>query len=160
VEQIWAPWRMEYIGRKKSGDCIFCTLPSEKRDEENFILHRGGDFFVIMNIFPYNTGHLMVAPYRHAGCVTLFSEKESAEKDRLTQKCVAVLRDCLNPEGFNIGINLGKAGGAGFEEHVHVHVVPRWTGDTNFMPVLADTKIHPEHLRSTYEKLKPHFESA
>jgi len=160
MEQIWAPWRMEYIGREKSTDCIFCTLPREERDEENFILHRGDGFFIIMNIFPYNTGHLMVAPYRHAGCVTLFNEKESGEKDRLTQRCVAVLREVLNPEGFNIGINLGKAGGAGFEEHVHVHIVPRWTGDTNFMPVLADTKVHPEHLRSTYAKLKPHFRTA
>jgi len=160
MEQIFAPWRMEYIHREKTGECIFCTLPRENRDEENFILHRGRDFFVIMNIFPYNTGHLMVAPYRHVGCVTQLDDKESAEKSRLTNLAVDILRACLKPEGFNIGINLGKAGGAGFEEHVHVHIVPRWTGDTNFMPVLADTKIHPEHLRATYLKLKPRFEGA
>ncbi|UCD12011.1 MAG: HIT domain-containing protein [Nitrospinaceae bacterium] len=160
MEQIWAPWRMEYIRSEKSGECVFCTLPREERDEENFILYRGADFFIIMNIYPYNTGHLMVAPYRHVGCITRLDEKQRAEKSRLTHRTVEILRNCLNPEGFNIGINLGKAGGAGYEDHVHEHIVPRWTGDTNFMPVLADVKIHPEHLRSTYDRLRPHFKDA
>ncbi len=158
MEQIWAPWRMEYINSEKSGECIFCTLPSAGDDPKNFILHRGPLCFVIMNIFPYNTGHLMVSPYRHLDCITKLDDAETGELNRLTKTCVEILRADKNPEGFNIGINVGKAGGAGFDEHLHMHIVPRWIGDTNYMPVLADTKVHPEHLRATYEKLKPLFQ--
>ncbi|MFQ5449180.1 MAG: HIT domain-containing protein [Nitrospinaceae bacterium] len=158
MKQIWAPWRMEYIQGDKSGECIFCTLPRAGDDEKNFILFKGPRCFIIMNIFPYNTGHVMISPYRHLSCLTLLDEEECAEMNHLTRKCVEILRTVTAPEGFNIGINLGKAGGAGFDEHIHVHIVPRWTGDTNYMPVLADTKIHPEHLRATYEKMAPHFQ--
>jgi len=159
MEQIWAPWRMEYIEQEKSGDCIFCTLPKAGEDSKNFILHKGPLCFVIMNIFPYNTGHLMISPYRHLSCITKLSDEEYLELNRLTQKCVEILRGVKSPEGFNVGFNMGKAGGAGFEEHIHVHIVPRWIGDTNYMPVLADIKVHPEHLRTTYEKLLPHFQN-
>ncbi len=158
MKQIWAPWRMEYIEEEKSGECIFCTLPKAGADEKNFILYKGPLSFIIMNVFPYNTGHLMISPYRHLSCITKLSEEESLEIDQLTRKCVEILRTAKSPEGFNVGFNMGKAGGAGFEEHIHVHIVPRWIGDTNYMPVLADVKVHPEHLRATYEKLLPHFQ--
>ena len=159
MKQIWAPWRMEYIEGDKSGECIFCTLPRAEEDEKNFILYKGPHCFIIMNIFPYNTGHVMVSPYRHLSCITKLEENEFTEINRLTQKCVEILRSVKSPEGFNIGVNLGKAGGAGFDEHIHVHIVPRWNGDTNYMPVLAETKVHPEHLRATYDNLFPHFQN-
>jgi ATP adenylyltransferase len=158
MEQIWAPWRMEYIRREKTDECIFCTLPQQDKDRENYILHKGPTCFVIMNIFPYNTGHIMVVPYRHLNCLTLLDNEEIAEKTQLTQKCLTILREQFSPEGFNVGMNIGKAGGAGFDEHIHTHIVPRWNGDTNFMPVLADTKVHPEHLQKTYEKLLSEFQ--
>ena len=161
MKQIWAPWRMEYIQENvdKEKVCIFCALPGENQDEKNFILHRGSHCFIIMNIFPYNTGHIMVSPYRHVSCITLFTKDEMMELNHLTLKGVQIMRDVLSPEGFNVGINIGKAGGAGFDEHIHQHMVPRWNGDTNYMPVLADTKIHPEHLQATYKKLHPHFQN-
>ena len=159
MKQVWAPWRMEYIKQDKSGECIFCVLPKADKDKKNFILHKGDTCFVIMNVYPYNTGHLMVSPYRHLSCITKMDEKENTELNRLTQKCVEILRTVKSPEGFNIGVNLGKAGGAGFDEHIHMHIVPRWIGDTNYMPVLADTKVHPEHLQATYDNLLPHFQT-
>ncbi len=159
MKQVWAPWRMEYIEQDKSGECIFCVLPKANEDKKNFILHKGDTCFVIMNVYPYNTGHLMVSPYRHLACITQMDEKENTELNRLTHKCVEILRTVKSPEGFNIGVNLGKAGGAGFDEHIHMHIVPRWIGDTNYMPVLADTKVHPEHLKATYDKLSPPFKT-
>ena len=158
MDQIWAPWRMEYIRREKTDECIFCTLPHQDKDQENYILHKGPTCFIIMNIFPYNTGHIMIVPYRHLNCMTLLDRNEIAEKYQLTQKSLGILRQLFSPEGFNVGMNIGKAGGAGFDEHIHTHIVPRWNGDTNFMPVLADTKVHPEHLQKTYEKLLSEFQ--
>ena len=157
MERIWAPWRMEYITQDKSGECFFCTLPKSGDDKKNFILFQGKHCFVIMNIFPYNNGHLMVSPYRHFACITALDKDESLEITELTKKCIQILRNVNAPDGFNVGFNLGKSAGAGYDEHVHNHIVPRWTGDTNFMPVLAETKIHPEHLQQSYEKLAPHF---
>lgn len=150
---------MNYILSDKSNDCIFCTLPPAKEDEKNFILFQGSKCFVIMNIFPYNNGHLMVSPYRHIDCITKFTPDEMSELGVLTQKCVSALREVYEPNGFNLGINLGKEGGAGFDEHVHNHIVPRWTGDTNFMPILGETKIHPELLQETYARLSPLFKN-
>ena len=157
MERIWAPWRMEYVTRDKSGECIFCTLPKSEDDEKNFILFQGKRSFVVMNIFPYNNGHLMVSPYRHLACITALGKEESLELTELTKNCIEILRSLNTPDGFNVGFNIGKSGGAGFDEHIHNHIVPRWEGDTNFMPVLAETKIHPEHLQKSYEKLSPHF---
>ena len=157
MELIWAPWRMKYINQDKSGDCIFCTLPKSSNDKKNFILFRGKSSFIVMNIFPYNNGHLMVSPYRHLACITALSKEESLEITELTKSCISILRDLSTPDGFNIGLNLGKSAGAGYDEHIHNHIVPRWTGDTNFMPVLAETKVQPEHLQKSYEKLSPHF---
>ena len=157
MEQIWAPWRMEYITKDKSGECIFCSLPKSGDDKSNFILFKGKYCFIIMNIYPYNSGHLMVSPYRHFACITALDKDESMEIIDLTKKCVQILRNVTNPDGFNVGFNLGKSAGAGYDDHIHNHIVPRWTGDTNFMAVLAETKIHPEHLQHSYEKLVPHF---
>lgn len=148
---------MEYIVKDKSEECIFCVLPKENKDAKNKILFRGEESFVILNIFPYNNGHIMISPYRHIACITKLSEKELIETTRLIQKSIELLRNVYNPDGFNVGYNIGKVAGAGYDEHIHAHIVPRWSGDTNFMPVLADTKIHPEHLESTYERLYAEF---
>ena len=157
MKQLWAPWRMEYIKSEKSDECIFCVLPSSQDDEKNFILLRGKHSFVIMNIFPYNCAHLMVSPYRHIGCITEQNDSERFEVNQLTEECIKILKTVSEPDGFNIGYNIGKAAGAGYDEHIHCHIVPRWSGDTNFMPVIGDVKVHPEHLVSTYEKLQPYF---
>jgi ATP adenylyltransferase len=148
---------MEYIKKDKSVECIFCSLPKVGDDKNNFILFKGRYCFVIMNIYPYNTGHLMVVPYRHCACITDLDTDESMELNELTKRSIQILRNVNTPDGFNVGFNLGKSAGAGYDEHIHNHVVPRWTGDTNFMPVLADIKIHPENLQQSYEKLVPHF---
>ena len=157
MKQLWAPWRMEYIKSDKSNECIFCTLPASNNDEKNYILFKGTHSFVIMNTFPYNCAHLMVSPYRHINCITKQNETERNENIELTHECIKILRAVIEPDGFNTGYNIGKAAGAGYDEHIHCHIVPRWVGDTNFMPVLGDVKVHPEHIRSTYEKLHPHF---
>lgn len=157
MKQLWAPWRMEYIKSDKSNECIFCTLPASNNDEKNYILFKGTHSFVIMNTFPYNSAHLMVSPYRHINCITKQNETERNENIELTHECIKILRTVIEPDGFNTGYNIGKAAGAGYDEHIHCHIVPRWEGDTNFMPVLGEVKVHPEHIRSTYEKLHPHF---
>ncbi len=158
MESLWAPWRMEYIVSDKSGECIFCAGPQANDDRGKKILYRGQHGFVIINIYPYSNGHLMVSPYRHLDCLTKLNEAEMMEIGRLTQKSIDILRQAYSPDGFNVGYNLGKSGGAGFEEHLHAHIVPRWAADTNFMPVLADTKVHPEHLEATYNRLQPLFQ--
>jgi ATP adenylyltransferase len=157
MKQLWAPWRMEYVKSEKSDECIFCSLPKANEDTKNYILHRGQSAFIIMNIFPYNSAHVMVSPFRHIGCLTTQNADESKEINNLTRRSIDILRAVINPEGFNVGYNIGKAAGAGYDEHIHCHIVPRWTGDTNFMPVLGETKVHPEHLETTYKKLLPHF---
>ena len=157
MERIWAPWRMEYITQDKPDECIFCTLPNSGDDEKNFILFQGRHSFVVMNIFPYNNGHLMVSPYRHIACITDLDKEESLEVTELTKGCIEILRIQNTPDGFNVGFNIGKSAGAGYGDHIHNHIVPRWAGDTNFMPVLAETKIHPEHLQKSYKRLSPHF---
>ena len=159
MKQLWAPWRMEYVKSEKSDECIFCSLPKANEDTKNYILHRGHSAFIIMNIFPYNSAHVMVSPFRHIGCLTALNADESKEMNSLTLRAIEILRAVINPEGFNVGYNIGKAAGAGYDEHIHCHIVPRWTGDTNFMPVLGETKVHPEHLKTTYKKLLPHFKT-
>ena len=157
MKQLWAPWRMEYVKSEKSDECIFCSLPKANEDTNNYILHRGQSAFIIMNIFPYNSAHIMVSPFRHIGCLTVQNAEEIKEMNDLTYRSIEIFRAVINPEGFNVGYNIGKAAGAGYDEHIHCHIVPRWTGDTNFMPVLGETKVHPEHLKTTYNKLLPHF---
>jgi len=159
MKTIWAPWRINYILSEKPDYCIFCKALEEKEDEKNFIIKRGKHSFVIMNAYPYNNGHVMVAPYKHLACITDLNQETSLEIHFLTQESVRILRSVLNSEGFNIGMNLGKVAGAGVEDHVHIHIVPRWLGDTNFMPVIADTKVFPEYLKTTYEKLIPFYKA-
>ncbi len=147
---------MDYIlGEKKKG-CIFCKKPAEKKDKENLILFQGAYAFVIMNRFPYNSGHLMVVPKRHCMDIDQLSDKEFQELFYLLKASTRTLKECLHPHGFNIGINIGKVGGAG-EKHLHFHIVPRWEGDINFMPVLSETRIIPEYLEKTYLKLHSAF---
>ena len=154
MDTLFAPWRIEYIKMEKQEGCIFCNLPRENEDEENLILHRGKHAFVIMNNYPYNPGHVMVAPFRHVGSWEELSDEEFVEMHHLVSLMIKAIRHAMNPHGFNIGVNLGRVAGAGIEDHVHVHIVPRWNGDTNFMPVIADTKVIPQAIRDTYRELK------
>lgn len=154
MEHIWAPWRMEFILTEKPADCILCQKPAENADESNLILYRGKLNFVILNKYPYNPGHLMVAPYRHIATLEDMNDDELFEHFAIVRKSTKALRSVLDPAGFNIGINLGKMAGAGISDHAHTHIVPRWSGDTNFMPVVADTRVLPEGLASTFAKLK------
>ena len=157
MKQIWAPWRMEYLSKAnkvKENDCVLCLKPRENDDEANLILFRGKSNFIILNAFPYNPGHLMVAPYRHSGKLQDLTDEELMEHSQILRMVIKLLGEVFNPGGFNIGMNIGKAAGAGIEKHLHTHVVPRWEGDTNFMPALADTKVMPETLAASYKKLK------
>ncbi len=154
MDRLWATWRMAYIsGEKKKPACVFCEAINSENDEEVLILHRGTHSFIIMNLFPYNNGHVMVIPYNHTSDFTTLSKDEHLEIMSHTSLMIKVMKKVLNPEGFNMGMNIGKPGGAGIAEHLHMHIVPRWTGDTNFMPVLGDTRVISEHIEATYKKL-------
>jgi len=154
METLWAPWRIEYILSKKPPGCIFCDKPAENSDEKNLILFRGRYNFIIMNAFPYNNGHMMVVPYRHTSSLSGWSDEERLEFLELADLGVELLKRVMRPDGFNLGINMGLVAGAGVAAHIHFHIVPRWNGDTNFMPVLSDTRVISEHLEATYFKLK------
>lgn len=154
MRKIWAPWRVEYIRSEKAKECIFCQKPAENKDTQNYILFRGKTSFVILNNYPYNPGHLMVAPFRHLASLDDLTDEELFEHFDLVRQSARAIKEAYKPEGFNIGMNLGRVAGAGVEGHVHTHIVPRWNGDTNFMPVLSDTKVIPEALASTYAQLK------
>lgn len=158
MERLWAPWRIDYIlGKEKEPDCIFCTKPVSTEDEENLIVHRAQGAFTIMNKYPYNNGHLLICPYRHVWDICQLEPEENALLIQEVCRALQVLRKVMRPDGFNVGLNLGSVAGAGIEEHLHYHVVPRWRGDTNMMPVLADVRVIPEHLRSTWGKLREAF---
>jgi ATP adenylyltransferase len=156
MERLWAPWRMEYIGQAREGKdqgCIFCEKPKEGDDEKALIVARSERSFAMLNRYPYNTGHLMVAPFRHVGELEEVEDDESLDMQRLMQRCVKALKEAMQPDGFNIGMNLGVVAGAGIPDHLHWHVVPRWQGDTNFMPVVAGSKVLPEALEKTVRTL-------
>ena len=157
MEQIWAPWRIEYIQMEKPEGCILCDKPKQKDDVANYILYRGSKNFVIMNSYPYNPGHLMVAPYRHVANLEELTDEERHEHFSMVSRGVELLKETFNPTGFNIGMNIGRVSGAGIDDHIHTHIVPRWQGDTNFMPVIADVRVVPEALAETYDKLKGKF---
>ena len=157
MEYMWAPWRIKYIQMGKAKGCILCDKPKENNDAPNYILFRGEKKFIMLNNYPYNPGHLMIAPYRHVATMEELTKEELHEHFEIVSRSLKVLRQVFSPGGFNIGINMGKVAGAGLEEHVHTHVVPRWQGDTNFMPVLSDVRVMPEALAETYEKLKGKF---
>ena len=164
MERIWSPWRMAYIQAAKEqgedGGCIFCDLPAEGDDVRTMILARGKLAFVIVNSFPYNPGHLMVAPFRHVGAFTSLEAAELADVDALVARSIRALEQEMEPHGYNLGMNLGRVAGAGIPDHVHWHLVPRWNGDTNFMPVVGQTRVLPELLEETYARLRPRFEGA
>ena len=156
MEYLWAPWRMEYILRKKKRECFFCKKLKEKKTKENLILYQGEQVFVVMNKYPYTNGHLMVVPKRHCLNLEQLHNDELEELFDLLKASVRILKASFHPHGFNIGMNIGKMGGAG-EDHLHLHIVPRWAGDTNFMPVIGKTKIISEYLEKTYGKLRSAF---
>jgi len=160
MDFIWAPWRIEYILRandSKTEGCIFCQKPRENKDEANLILHRGKNNFIILNAYPYNPGHLMVAPYRHVANLEDLNDAERNEQFELVSRSVDILKQVFKADGFNIGMNLGRIAGAGIDKHIHTHIVPRWAGDTNFMPVVGDVKVVNEALKDTYKKLVDKF---
>jgi ATP adenylyltransferase len=161
--RIWAPWRLKYVKGAKDdagGECIFCAKPGEgpEHDQENLIVHRGERCYVILNRFPYTNGHLMIAPYAHVATLPAVDSDTVAEMMTLAQKGMTVLEAIYSPQGYNVGFNQGRVAGAGFEHHIHMHVVPRWGGDTNFMPVLADTRVMPQSLEQSYEALAGAFD--
>ena len=156
MKNLWAPWRMKYIHdehAKKSG-CIFCEKLKEDKDKENLILYRGKKSFIIMNLYPYNNGHLMVVPFAHTSDLDELSDDENTEINSLIKKSTGAIKKKMQPQGFNIGINIGQVGGAGIADHIHWHVVPRWEADTNFMPVISDVRVIPQALEDTYDLIK------
>jgi len=158
MDRLWTPWRLPYVTRASSTmpDCIFCEALSQ-RDADPLVVHRGRVCYVILNKFPYNNGHLMVVPNRHIGRLADLDSAELSEFAALTQTSERVLAEAYNPHGFNMGLNLGKPAGAGVLDHLHMHVVPRWNGDTNFMTVVGDTRVLPEELVDAVARLKPIF---
>lgn len=157
-DRLWAPWRLEYIKGEKPGECIFCAKPQESDDDATYIVHRGELAFVILNAFPYNNGHLMIAPYDHVGALEEVPQETLAEMVALSQQSLTALKATYAPEGFNVGVNQGKVAGAGIEHHIHMHVVPRWGADTNFMPVLSDTRVLPQLLSDSYKAIKEQWD--
>jgi ATP adenylyltransferase len=166
-QRLWAPWRLEYIkaardqarGRVSEGpdECIFCSKPKLGDDAKSLIPQRGERCFVMLNAFPYTNGHLMIAPYEHTAELEALDEQTSLELMTLTQRSLRALTQAYDPDGFNLGMNLGTIAGAGFADHVHMHVVPRWAGDTNFMPVVADTRVLPQSLDESYVAIRDAF---
>ena len=155
MERLWAPWRIKYIETGNIDGCIFCVKPGQSADNDaaNYIIHRGCHAFVLLNLYPYIGGHIMIASYKHAGSMEDLTDDELLEIITLVRKATKTLKKAFDPDGFNVGMNIGEAAGAGFADHVHVHVVPRWAQDTNFMPVLTDTRVISESLDETYERL-------
>ncbi|HOS95993.1 MAG TPA: HIT domain-containing protein [Armatimonadota bacterium] len=158
LQVLWAPWRMDFIRSAKPAECIFCQKPAEANDAANLLLYRGTECFVLMNLYPYTNGHLMVAPYRHVAMLPDLTASERAEMMDLTSLCVEVLQASVYPDGLNCGMNLGRAAGAGIDQHLHMHVVPRWVGDVNFMSTISSSKVIVQHLGETYAELKPEFD--
>jgi ATP adenylyltransferase len=155
MKTMWAPWRMEYILGEKDEGCIFCRALS---DQDNLTLYKGEVTMVVMNKYPYINGHLLVAPTRHLSLLEQLHKTEMADLFETVEKSVGILKKVMNPDGFNVGLNLGKVAGAGVEEHLHFHIVPRWFGDTNALTVFADVRVIPEHLQATCSNLKPYFD--
>lgn len=159
MDQLWAPWRMSYVSTvdKKDEGCVFCIKPTQQEDRANHILYRGTTAFVIMNLYPYNNGHLMVIPYQHTSDMLDIPAETASEMWSLLALSKKALSAAIRPDAFNIGMNIGRTAGAGIDQHIHMHIVPRWNGDTNFMPVIGKTKIISQGIDDTYEMLKPYF---
>lgn len=159
MNRIWAPWRLKYVQNIKKGGCLFCRVQRSKNDSKNRVVFRSSHCFVILNTFPYNNGHLMIVPYRHIADPQKLSDAEVLDMNKTLNRMVTVLKKVLKPSGFNIGLNIGKYAGAGIEQHIHTHVVPRWIGDTNFMPVLSDARVIPQSLDALYRELRKHLKN-
>ena len=158
MDRLWNPWRYQYVSKENKPDgCIFCALPREERDEQNLIVYRGQSNYIILNRYPYTTGHLMVVPYHHTNSLQGIDEATAMELFSLVRTAEGKLRSIYRPNGMNLGMNLGEAAGAGIAEHIHMHVLPRWIGDSNFMTVIGETRILPEDLAETYRRLKAVF---
>jgi len=157
MDILWAPWRIEYIKQSKEPGCIFCSKPAENQDKKNFIIYRDTTSFVIMNYYPYNNGHLMIVPFRHTSDLAELTADEKLEMMNLLALSKETLTKTMSPHGFNIGMNLGQVAGAGVKDHLHFHIVPRWNGDTNFMPICGHTKVVSEGLTETWDSLKEVF---
>jgi len=160
MDVLWAPWRMKYIEyakvRKDSSECFICDAVRAENLEEHLVLYKDSFTVLLMNKFPYNTGHLLLAPSRHVADFSQLTGEELLSLAELLRKSLTLLKLALSPDGFNVGVNLGRVAGAGLETHLHVHIVPRWNGDTNFMPVISNTKVIPEALKDTYRRLMEH----
>lgn len=163
-ERLWAPWRLTYIEAestgKSGGGCIFVELPKQEDDRKNLILHRGHTAFVMLNAFPYTNGHLMVAPYRHTADMSELTDPELLEINQLVAACLRWIKAAYRPDGFNLGVNLGSAAGAGIPDHIHWHIVPRWGGDTNFMTTVGEVRVLPQSLEDSYDRLRRVMEEA
>jgi len=157
MDYIWTPWRYQYMAQVNSGnhpECIFCDAVSRNNDAETLIVHRGANAFVILNRYPYTSGHVMIVPYAHVAELNLCAAEALKEMMQLAQRVEAAFRTTYKPDGMNLGMNLGRAAGAGVTGHLHLHALPRWTGDTNFMTVTGETRVHPEDLQTTYDRLR------
>lgn len=158
MDHLWSPWRYQYVQKQKTGDgCVFCKAADAKRDEDNFVVYRGTKNYIILNLYPYSTGHLMVVPYEHVDTLDDASPETLEEMMLLVQLSQRHLREIYRPPGFNLGMNLGESAGAGIAEHIHMHLLPRWPGDTNFMTTVAETRVLPEDLLVTWRKLRDAF---
>jgi ATP adenylyltransferase len=164
MDRLWSPWRYDYIKSGSSGEkvspqpCVFCAmLQAEGDDQSKYIVHRAAHNFVVLNIYPYISGHTMVVPYAHLAELARAPKETTDEMMDLTKRCQAAMREIYRPDGFNLGMNLGRAAGAGVADHFHMHIMPRWTGDTNFMTTVGETRVHPEDLATTYQKLREKF---
>jgi ATP adenylyltransferase len=157
MNHIWSPWRMEYIESNKETECIFCIAQAQEDGAQNLIALRGEHSYAILNRYPYTSGHLMVVPFAHQAHLEDLDSSTRAEMMELTTRCITVLRKVYHPEAFNIGANIGESAGAGVKSHVHMHIVPRWGGDTNFMTVVGEVRVLPESLERTYERVRKAF---
>ena len=161
MERLWSPWRSKYIASSvdsQADECVFCRIAAQTdQDETNFVLHRGEHAFVVLNLYPYISGHLMIVPYLHASELDAVAKEITNEMMDLAKRSQTALREVYSPSGFNLGMNLGSAAGAGIADHLHIHLLPRWTGDTNFMTTVGATRVLPEALETTYSKLKEKF---
>ena len=158
MDHLWSPWRYKYIASAdREEGCVFCRVNHEHKDAENYVIHRARLNLVVLNLYPYTSGHLMIAPYEHQASLAAISEATTTEMIELAKRAQLALEAEYHPDGFNIGMNLGRSAGAGVADHLHLHVVPRWTGDANFVSVVGETRVLPEDLATTCEKLKKHF---
>jgi ATP adenylyltransferase len=154
MRRLWTPWRLSYLTGSRPSGCVFCQMLAEQPNDNDLIVHRGRHSFIVLNLYPYSNGHVMVVPYRHVPSTEQLDAAELLDLMNMVNLSLAALRNTMSPDGFNIGVNLGKAAGAGVDAHVHMHVVPRWVGDTNFMPILGDTRVIPESLPATCQRLR------